>query len=109
MSKHEIVCGCGSQLHRSKKWIMATPDAKFYEITIFGDGQQKRRGRHARDGEFKSPWSRDAFKEVPSEYMAQLQVTMEVDCVDEDDFSSLRVEDDTGRSEWIVVRVKVNF
>jgi len=91
---------------------LATPDAKFYEVIIDDkqqQQQQKRRGRHIRDGEFKSPWSRDAFKEVPNEYMAQLQVTMEVDCVDEDDFSSLRVEDDTGHSEWVVVRVKVSF
>ena len=38
--------------------------------------------------------------------MAQIQIAMEVDDVDEMDFSSLAIDDRDGKSEWIVLRVK---
>jgi hypothetical protein len=37
--------------------------------------------------------------------MPQLQAQMERDDVEECDFSSLRVDDATGNSEWVVIRV----
>jgi hypothetical protein len=80
---------------------MATPDAKVYERKKDGG-----RGKHVRDCEFKSPSSRGAFYVVQPEHMSQMQTTMEVDDVGECDYSSLQIEDETGRSEWIVIRVK---
>lgn len=93
---HKYVGGCGSQLHRTVKWILATPDAKVYDET----------GRHVRDCEFKTPWLKPAYVEVPPRYMAQLQIAMAVDQVDEDDFSTLFIIDETGYCEWVVLRVK---
>jgi len=100
--EHEYVCKCPSQLHPRLKWAMATPDAKVYEREPDGS-----RGRHVRDCEFKTPWSRPAACVVDPEHMAQVQWAMFVDDeVREDDYSSLRIDDATGRSEWVVTRVR---
>jgi hypothetical protein len=98
---HDHVTDCGSQLHPTLKWIMATPDMKMYER----DPITGVRRMHIADAEFKTPWSKNAYTEVPAKYMAQVQVTMEVDDVDVDYFSTLRIDDKSLHSEWIVIKV----
>jgi hypothetical protein len=96
-----VEADCPSEIHPIETWIMATPDAKIYEL----NKTTGEKGKLVGVSEFKTPDRRDAFLEIPEDYMAQVQVSMEVSNVEFNDFSSLRIDDYTGYSEWVVIRV----
>ena len=97
-----LISDCGSEVHKTEKWMMMTPDGKVY---LKDPSAPNGLGEHIRNTEYKTPVRREAYLAVPDEYMPQLQMSMEVDDVDQDDFCSMRVDGDTGYCRWIAIRV----
>lgn len=91
---------CTSTIHPVHRWLMATPDG----IVIDTVAQKA-----IRTVEWKAPYKRDAFLEIPDDYMVQIQLTMAVTGSTECDFGSFKVMDrDFSTSEFIVHRVYRN-
>lgn len=91
---------CSSMIHPVYRWIMATPDG------VIIDTVSK---KAIRTVEWKAPFNRDAFLEIPEDYMIQIQLTMSVTGSSECDFGSFKVLDrDFSQSEFIVHRVYRN-
>ena len=88
-----------THLHPLLPWLMATPD---------GTVHWSNAGDFIRNVEWKTPFSRDAFLVIPEEYMAQIQLTMEVTGAEVCDFASLKCDDHSHATDFIVHRVYKN-
>jgi hypothetical protein len=86
-----------SLVHPTETWIMATPDAYVVDVAT-----KQRVGL----AEFKSHFGADAKRQIPPEHMCQMQIAMQVSGYQMCLYSSLRVDEATGNSEWVLTRVE---
>jgi hypothetical protein len=85
------VVDLGRLKHADDPRLAASPDGLIVE------GPDKTIGRFV---EFKAPVTRQILNKVPEEYMAQMQIQMEVGCVEECDYLEVKFQSKYNASTW---------
>lgn len=95
---HRLESECPTQVNPYVPWMMSTPDGLLYD----------KNNVLVATVEYKTPYAKCAALQVPDEHMPQLQINMQIYNVKTAYYGSLRINEQTKQTEYILHRVQRN-